>query len=91
MVTVEVGRAGQHAASVPLEDLTARLEWLRREGLEGHYGSLEYPAERTAVARPWIAALGTWRKWHCRKNRLGRHRAMLVPFQWPSPGTGGSA
>lgn len=43
LVTIEVGRAGQHAASVPLEDLTAKLEWLRREGLEEHYVSLEYP------------------------------------------------
>lgn len=44
-VTVDVGRADQNAESFPLEELAAKLKWLRREELEWHYESLEDPTE----------------------------------------------
>lgn len=41
-----------------------------------------FDRNRRGGNRLWIVALGTWRKWDCRQNRLGRHCVMLVPFQW---------
>ena len=51
-VTVDVGRPAQDAESFPLEDLAANLEWLRREELEAHYGSLESPGETDGSQPP---------------------------------------
>ena len=50
-VTVDVGRSGEDAESFPLEDLAAKLGWLRQEEVEAHYGSLEFPSE-TDGSRP---------------------------------------
>ena len=50
-VTVDVGRSGEDAESFPLEDLAAKLGWLRQEEVEAHYGSLESPSE-TDGSRP---------------------------------------
>ena len=50
-VTVDVGLPGQDSESFPLEDLAVKLEWLRREELEAHYGSLESQSE-TDGSRP---------------------------------------
>ena len=57
-VTVDVGHSGEDAESFPLEDLAAKLGWLRQEEVEAHYESLEFPSE-TDGSRPPLSC-HTW-------------------------------